>query len=149
MGGVDAGGGGCACAANALLKAVLASMIATRKEVVLVDLEAGVEHLGRGTAADVDGLVVVSEPSLRSLRTAAEAARMARELGLKRQALVLNRCPATPELPPLEGLPALAACVPPLAGLAARQLWDGSVLGLAEQAAVDSACLAVEAALFT
>lgn len=149
MGGVDAGGGGCACAANALLKAVLASMISAREEVVLVDLEAGVEHLGRGTVAGVDGLVLVGEPSLRSLRTAADAARMARELGLGRQALVLNRCHAAPELPPLEGLPPLAACIPPLAGLTARQLWDGSVLELPERAAVDAACLAVEAALFT
>jgi CO dehydrogenase maturation factor len=136
MGGVDAGGGGCACAANALLKAVLSHMVLDRGEAVLVDLEAGVEHLGRGTVAHVDGLVVVSEPSLRALNTAAEVGRMASELGLSRRALVLNRCPNEcqdePEIPDLLGLPPLVAVIPPLAGLSNRQLTDGSVLGLPE-----------------
>ncbi|MDO9632970.1 MAG: ArsA-related P-loop ATPase, partial [Humidesulfovibrio sp.] len=70
MGTVTGAAGGCACAANALLKAVLSHLILERREWVLVDMEAGVEHLGRGTVADVDALVVVSEPSLRALNTA-------------------------------------------------------------------------------
>jgi CO dehydrogenase maturation factor len=133
MGGVDAGGGGCACAANALLKSVLAHMVLGRREAVLVDMEAGVEHLGRGTVEHVDGLVVVSEPSLRSLNTAVEAGRLGLELGLKRQVLVLNRCVNAPGLPALPGLPPLAAAIPPLASLMDRQLGDGSVLGLDER----------------
>lgn len=135
MGGAASAGGGCACAANALLKALLAHVVLDRHEWVIVDLEAGVEHLGRGTVAGVDGLVVVSEPSLRGLETAASIARMARELGLSRQALVLNRADADaspPSLPELADLPPLAASLPCLDSLVQRQLADGSVLGLPE-----------------
>ncbi|KAF0234506.1 MAG: CO dehydrogenase maturation [Desulfovibrionaceae bacterium] len=148
MGAVDAAGGGCACAANALLKAVLSHMVLGCREAVLVDLEAGVEHLGRGTVEHVDGLVVVSEPSLRSLRTAAEVGRLAEGLGLSRRVLALNRCAsARPELPDLPGLPKLAAVIPPLAGLCERQLTDGSVLGLDEAPGIASACGAILDAL--
>lgn len=135
MGGTASAGGGCACAANALLKALLAHLVLDRQDWLIVDLEAGVEHLGRGTVAGVDGLVVVSEPSLRGLETAASISRMARELGLTRQALVLNRAGAgvhPPVLPELADLPPLAASLPRLDSLATRQLVDGSVLGLPE-----------------
>ncbi|MFZ5813383.1 MAG: ArsA-related P-loop ATPase [Thermodesulfobacteriota bacterium] len=135
MGGAASAGGGCACAANALLKALLAHLVLDCHEWVIVDLEAGVEHLGRGTVAGVDGLVVVSEPSLRGLETAASIARMARELGLARQALVLNRAGKDanlPALPELAGLPSLTVSLPYLDSLAKRQLEDGSVLGLPE-----------------
>ncbi|GFM38617.1 ATP-binding protein [Desulfovibrio psychrotolerans] len=94
MGGLTAAGGGCACEANALLKALLAHLVLERREWVLVDLEAGVEHLGRGTVAHADGVIVVSEPSYRGLETAAEVGRMAAGLGLEQQLLVLNRAPA-------------------------------------------------------
>lgn len=150
MGAVDAAGGGCACAANALLKAVLSHMVLGCREAVLVDLEAGVEHLGRGTVEHVDGLVVVSEPSLRSLRTAAEVGRLAEGLGLSRRVLALNRCASSrPALPDLPGLPALAAVIPPLMGLCERQLTDGSVLGLREAPQISSACGAILDALST
>lgn len=147
MGAVDAAGGGCACAANALLKAVLSHMVLGCREAVLVDLEAGVEHLGRGTVEHVDGLVVVSEPSLRSLSTAAEVGRLAEGLGLSRRVLAVNRCDGLPGLPDLSGLPALAAVIPPLAGLRERQLTDGSVLGLDEAPQISSACGAILDAL--
>lgn len=137
MGAVTNAGGGCACDANALLKALLAHVVMDRKEWVLVDLEAGVEHLGRGTVAHVDGLVVVSEPSMRSLQTAAEVARMARELGLTRQALVLNRHHGG-KPPAIDGLPGQQITFPMLPGLAERQMTDASVLGLPEQPQVDA-----------
>lgn len=143
MGTVAGAGGGCACGANSLLKALLAHLVLDRDEWVLVDLEAGVEHLGRGTVEHVDALIVVSEPSRRGLETAAEIGRLATELGLARQALVLNRAPesaAPPALPRLPHLPPLALIVPPLPGLIARQLEDGCVLGLPEQAEVDGLC---------
>ena len=147
MGSVAGAGGGCACAANAVLKALLGHLFLTPGQYVLVDLEAGVEHLGRGTAADADGLIVVSEPSLRGLVAAASIGAMARDLGLTRQALVLNRCQDRPELPGLPGLPPLAAVLPPLASLAERQLTDASVLGLPERDSIDAALEAVLAAL--
>ncbi|MGE4504879.1 MAG: ArsA-related P-loop ATPase [Desulfovibrionaceae bacterium] len=142
MGAVTNAGGGCACDANALLKALLAHVVMDRDDWVLVDLEAGVEHLGRGTVAHVDGLVVVSEPSLRSLRTGAEVGRMAADLGLTNQVLVLNRheggglgqLHAQPEL---VGLPGWSVSVPPLRGLLERMLRDPSVLGLEELEQID------------
>jgi len=140
MGTVASASSGCACAANALLKAVLAHLILDRREWVLVDMEAGVEHLGRGTVADVDALVVVSEPSLRALGTAAEVSRLALGLGLARQALVLNRSEPDDRVPTQLALPANLLRVPALAGLRARELESGSVLGLPEDALVASLC---------
>ncbi len=136
MGTVAGAGGGCACAANSLLKALLAHLLLDRDEWVIVDLEAGVEHLGRGTVAGVDGLVVVSEPSRRGLETAAEIARLATELGLHRQTLVLNRHIGGTELPDIPHLPPLAASAPFLESLAARQLMSSSVLDLPERESV-------------
>lgn len=138
MGAVTNAGGGCACDANALLKALLAHIVMDRNAWVLVDLEAGVEHLGRGTVAHVDGLVVVSEPSMRSLQTGAEVGRMATDLGLDNQVLVLNRHDggAPPQLP---GLPKRALSIPPLPGLIERQMTDASVLNLPEQESINIA----------
>lgn len=143
MGSISSAGGGCACTANALLKALLAHLALEREAWLLVDLEAGVEHLGRGTIQAVDGLVVVSEPSLRSLKTAESVSRMASELGLQRQALALNRTPEhfqASDLPQGLELPPVAALVPRLASLEARQLADGRVLELPEQAELDRMC---------
>lgn len=131
MGAVTNAGGGCACDANALLKALLAHIVMDRDEWVLVDLEAGVEHLGRGTVTHVDGLVIVSEPSMRSLQTGAEVGRMASDLGLTNQALVLNRY-AGGEPPDLDGLPEWSLSIPPLDGLVGRQMTNASVLSLPE-----------------
>lgn len=147
MGSVAGAGGGCACAANAVLKALLAHLFLAPGQFVLVDLEAGVEHLGRGTVASADGLIVVSEPSLRGLAAAASIGAMARDLGLDRQVLLLNRFEGVPDLPDLPGLPPLAAVLPPFASLAARQLTDASVLGLPEQGVIDAALAQVLAAL--
>lgn len=135
MGPLTNAGGGCACESNALLKALLAHLVLDRREWVLVDMEAGVEHLGRGTVAHVDALLVVSEPSMRSLETAAEVARMAGDLGLRRQVLVLNKATAeqAASLPPIAGLPEQRINMPDLEALRARQLRSGSVLGLGSE----------------
>jgi CO dehydrogenase maturation factor len=140
MGSITGAGDGCACAANALLKSVLAHLVLQERSHVLVDLEAGVEHLGRGTVAGVDGLAVVSEPSRRSLETAARVGALARELGLPRQVLAVNRVVGEPRLPSLEGLPGSVVYVPALACLAERQLEQASVLGLDDRPAIDAVC---------
>ena len=148
MGTVIGAGGGCACGANSLLKALLAHLVLEAREWVIVDLEAGVEHLGRGTVAAVNGLVVVSEPSRRGLDTAAEIARLARDMGLTRQALVLNRHQGQAELPEIAGLPPLAASIPALPSLMARQLTSGSVLELEERSSlIDPLCRDILGAL--
>ena len=147
MGTIVGAGGGCACEANALLKAVLAHLVLERNDWVIVDLEAGVEHLGRGTVADVDGMIVVSEPSRRSLETAAAIGALAGDLGLVNQLLVLNRCTDCDALPTLDGLPDKHAAMPFLPQLAQRQLNSASVLHMPEQADIDVSIAKMLAAL--
>lgn len=138
MGSISSAGGGCACSANSLLKALLAHLIIDRRQWVIIDLEAGVEHLGRGTIQFVDGVIVVSEPSMRSLQTASRISSFAADIGLSRQALLLNRADGITELPAGAGpLPPLAASIPALPSLRERQLMNSSVLNLAEQGEID------------
>lgn len=136
MGTVTNAGGGCACGANALLKGLLSHIMLDRNEWVLVDLEAGVEHLGRGTVKAVDGLAIVSEPSRRGLDTAVSIASLANELGLKKQSLVLNRTGVTGMTLP-DGMGKAALEIPIIEGLVARQLENPSVIGLNEQQQLD------------
>lgn len=84
MGTVDRGGGGCACPENVLLKNLMAHLVLLRKDALILDMEAGVEHLGRGTAANVDAMIVVVEPGQRSIQTAHQVARLAGDLGIPR-----------------------------------------------------------------
>ncbi len=137
MGGLSNAGGGCACDANALLKALLAHLVMDSSDCVLVDLEAGVEHLGRGTAMHVDGIVVVTEASMRSFQTASEVGRMALELGLDNQVLVINRYLGG-KAPDLECLPQKAFTIPVMQGLVERQMSDGNVLNLPESVEIDA-----------
>jgi CO dehydrogenase maturation factor len=91
MGNVKPGGSGCYCPENALLKTLLAHLLLARDEVVILDMEAGIEHLGRGTAGAVDALIVVVEPGRRSIETAFSIKQLAAELGLKNLAVVGNK----------------------------------------------------------
>ena len=91
LGGITQGGGGCACPEGAFLKALLTHSILQRKEVVLVDLAAGVEFMGRASVQGIDALVVVVEPGARSIETAINMARMAGELGVKQVAAIINK----------------------------------------------------------
>ncbi len=140
MGTIAGAGGGCGCSANALLKAMLVHLIMHRTQWLIVDLEAGVEHLGRGTISSVDGLVVVSEPSVRSLNTASEISRLAFDLGLRKQALVLNRVEEDYSPPSGISLPAVAAKIPALTSLMEKQQYSASVLDLPEHDFLDQVC---------
>lgn len=91
LGGIRRGGGGCACSANTFLRALLRHLLLKRDEAVVVDMEAGVEHLGRGTAQGVDALVVVVDPDRRSLDTAARILPLAQEIGLRHIVAVGNK----------------------------------------------------------
>jgi len=91
MGTVKGGGLGCACPENAFLKALLAHLILDRKEVVILDMEAGIEHLGRGTAKGVDKMIIVVEPGSRSIETAFRIKHLAKEIGIKNIAVVGNK----------------------------------------------------------
>ncbi len=83
LGGITHGGAGCACPEGAFLKAMLGHIIVGRDEMVVVDLAAGVEFMGRASIAGIDGLIVVVEPGGRSIKTAINIARMGKELGMK------------------------------------------------------------------
>jgi CO dehydrogenase maturation factor len=91
LGGITQAGAGCACPEGAFLKAMLSHIILGRKEIVLVDLAAGVEFMGRASIQGVDALVVVVEPGGRSIETAKTIARMGSELGIKYVAAVANK----------------------------------------------------------
>jgi CO dehydrogenase maturation factor len=83
LGGVKKGGAGCICPESTLLKALVTHIVLARNEVVVMDMEAGIEHLGRGTAQSVDKLVVVVEPGRRSIDTAVHVKKLADEIHLK------------------------------------------------------------------
>ncbi len=91
LGGVKKGGGGCICPESTLLKALVTHLLVARDEVVIMDMEAGIEHLGRGTASAMDKLIVVVEPGRRSVETAQNIKRLAEEIGLTRFFLVGNK----------------------------------------------------------
>ncbi len=91
LGNVPQGGGGCMCPENVLLKNLLSYVIIERDEYVIVDMEAGLEHLGRGTTEYIDALIVVVEPGQRSLQTARQVKRLASDIGITRVYVVGNK----------------------------------------------------------
>ena len=95
MGTVDLGGSGCVCPEHVMLKSILSAMTYRKDDVVIMDMEAGLEHLGRGTAANMDQFIVVIEPGARSVQTYRNVKRLAADLGISRVRVVANkvRCP--------------------------------------------------------
>jgi CO dehydrogenase maturation factor len=91
LGGVPKGGHGCICPESTLLRALVTHVVLARDEVVVMDMEAGIEHLGRATAQAVDRLVVVVEPGRRSIDTAQHIRQLAGDIGLGRIAVVGNK----------------------------------------------------------
>ena len=91
MGTIERGRSGCACPENVLLREVLSHLILDARQDVIVDMEAGIEHLGRGTAESVDLMLVVVEPGWASLETAGRVAKLAADLGIKRLGALANR----------------------------------------------------------
>ena len=91
MGRLKRGGSGCYCPENALLQALMSHLLVARNEVIILDMEAGIEHLGRGTAKMVDKLIVVVEPGRRSIETAINIRKLASEIGLKNIGIVGNK----------------------------------------------------------
>ena len=91
MGTVKKGGSGCVCPESAFLKALLSHIFLNRDEVVVVDMEAGVEHLGRGTAQSVEKFLIVVEPNNTSLDTAKKINFLAEGLGIKDISAIGNK----------------------------------------------------------
>ena len=91
MGQLKRGGSGCYCPENTLLQALITHLLLARDEVVILDMEAGIEHLGRGTAKAVSKLIVVVEPGRRSLETAHRIHKLAQDIGISYLAAVGNK----------------------------------------------------------
>ena len=91
MGTVKSGGGGCVCPEHVMLKRVISHLVIARDEVVIMDMEAGLEHLGRGTAEMMDSFVVVIEPGERSIQTLQKLKPLAKELGIRQIHVAANK----------------------------------------------------------
>ena len=102
MGSVDTGGSGCVCPESVLLKAFVTHLLLRSDEFVVLDMEAGVEHLGRGTAGSVDALIIVIEPGQRSIQTARTIRRLAADLGIVKMLIVANKVHSPHEATTLE-----------------------------------------------
>lgn len=116
MGSVELGGSGCICPESAMLKTLFTHLLFRKDDVLLMDMYAGVEHLGRATVDFVDAMLVVVEPTRRSLGTAAQIKKLANDIKLDRLYLVGNKVrnddeakfleAETPDMPLLGFLPA-------------------------------------------
>jgi len=116
MGSVDLGGSGCICPESAMLKTLFTHLMFRDEDVLIMDMYAGVEHLGRATVDFVDAMIIVVEPTRRSLGTARQIKKLANDIGLDRLWLVGNKVrnedeshfleTESPEIPVLGFLPA-------------------------------------------
>lgn len=91
MGAVDLGGSGCICPESAMLKTLFTHLLFRKDDILILDMYAGVEHLGRATVDFVDAMLIVVEPTRRSLGTAAQIKSLAHDIGLTRLWLVGNK----------------------------------------------------------
>ena len=91
LGGVKGGGTGCACPENTFIRALVTDLILYKNQSLVMDMEAGIEHLGRGTAQGVDVMLVVLEPGKRSVDCAKTVMRMCAEIGIQRLLFVANK----------------------------------------------------------
>lgn len=91
LGTVERGGSGCMCPASSFLKALLRHVLLKTNSVVILDMEAGVEHLGRGTTRGIDIMLIVVEPGTRSIETAGRIMELARQIDIRKFGAVINK----------------------------------------------------------
>jgi len=146
LGAVEKGGSGCICPESVLLKQLVSHILLRRDEVVLLDMYAGVEHLGRATADSVNAMLVVVEPTARSLGTAAQIKSLAADLNLTRLYVVGNKARTAEDRAYIEthspGLPVLGHLPFTLQAPAADR--DGQAVYDADPALVEAARAIVE-----
>jgi CO dehydrogenase maturation factor len=128
MGSVDLGGAGCICPESAMLKTLFTHLLFRKDDVLILDMYAGVEHLGRATVDFVDAMIVVVEPTQRSLGTAAQIKDLSQDIGLKRLWLVGNKVRTEEEIEFLDknspGIPLLGTLPMDLGVLDADRLGE-------------------------
>jgi len=91
MGTIEQGGSGCVCPEHVMLKQVISHLIVRREDVVIMDMEAGLEHLGRGTSSIMDQFIVVVEPGERSVQTYRKVKELAADLGITKVRVIANK----------------------------------------------------------
>ena len=91
LGTVETGGGGCVYPEHVMLKRIISNLVLRRDDVVILDMEAGLEHLGRGTTEGMDCFIVVIEPGARSVQTYRNVKRLAEDLGVSQVRVVANK----------------------------------------------------------
>lgn len=91
LGTVERGGSGCMCPASSFLKALLRHVILKMNSVVILDMEAGIEHLGRGTTKGIDIMLIVVEPGVRSVETAGRIVELARQIDIRNFGAIINK----------------------------------------------------------
>ena len=103
LGTVESGGKGCLCPEGAVLKALMQHLLLRVEDDVILDMEAGLEHMGRASATGVDAMISVVEPGMRSVQTATRIGRLARDIGIKRTFVVANKVRGEHEVERLRG----------------------------------------------
>jgi CO dehydrogenase maturation factor len=91
LGTVETGGSGCVCPEHVILKRIISHLMLRSTDVVVLDMEAGLEHLARGTTSGMDQFIVVIEPGARSIQTYKNVKRLAADLGVKQVSVVANK----------------------------------------------------------
>lgn len=114
MGGLKAGGSGCACPENVLVRSLIEHLVTERGEVVIVDMPAGVEHLTRGTARAVDIMLAVIEPSESGISAGRAVLKLSADLGIVRRAVLVNKVWDSQEL---QGIASAFADIPMIGSL--------------------------------
>ena len=138
MGTVREPAGGCMCPENVFLKELTAHLVLYREEVLIMDMEAGIEHLGRGTAKNMDAFLVVVEPSGQSLESGKRIIELARRLGIPNVLAVLNNIASEEEIDYIKrNLPEIqiAGIIPFSAAIRAASRGEGKIEEAAEELA--------------
>lgn len=91
LGTIETAGGGCVCPENAILRRIINNLVLHRKDVAILDMEAGLEHFGRATTQGVDQFIVVIEPGARSVQTYRNVKRLAKDLGVTKVRVIANK----------------------------------------------------------
>lgn len=98
IGTIEKGGTGCICPEGTFVKALVRHLVLAEKDIVIMDMEAGIEHLGRGTAQYVDAFIIVVEPGARSIQTANKIKQLAKDINIKQVFAVLNKIDDTSQI---------------------------------------------------
>ncbi len=91
LGAVKRGGGGCACPESTFIRTLVNDLVLFKDDALVMDMEAGIEHLGRATAKSVDLMIIVVEPGQRAIDCADTVIRMSKEIGIEKVAIIGNK----------------------------------------------------------